>query len=250
VVGSICFVNALSIRDIEVFTDGVLTAESRGRRFLYRSSATFVPVRAGRPPCRPLPPSLFKSSGANGGLTIVGSYTKKTTEQLAQLLSSGLVSEVEAAAEVLTDTDKYNGIERIAAMIDEKLCTGSDVVLYTSRTPLLGESPAASLDIGRRISQGLAAIVRKLNCRPRYILAKGGITSHDIATGGLGTVRATVLGQIRPGIPVWRLGDETTFPGLLYIVFPGNVGEPPMLTDIVRSIRLVEPQPLTEPIRP
>jgi len=33
-----------------------------------------------------------------------------------------------------------------------------------------------------------------------------------------------VLGQILPGIPVWELGGETKFPGLPYVVFPGNVG--------------------------
>jgi len=36
--------------------------------------------------------------------------------------------------------------------------------------------------------------------------------------------RALVLGQILPGIPVWELGAETKFPGLPYVVFPGNVG--------------------------
>ncbi|MEZ4660739.1 MAG: nucleotide-binding domain containing protein [Caldilineaceae bacterium] len=37
------------------------------------------------------------------------------------------------------------------------------------------------------------------------MLAKGGITSSDVATKGLG-VKRLVLGQILPGVPVWRIG--------------------------------------------
>lgn len=37
--------------------------------------------------------------------------------------------------------------------------------------------------------------------------------------------RANVLGQIRPGIPVWQTGDESKFPQTPYVIFPGNVGE-------------------------
>jgi uncharacterized protein YgbK (DUF1537 family) len=37
--------------------------------------------------------------------------------------------------------------------------------------------------------------------------------------------RALVLGQLLPGIPAWQLGPETKFPGMPYIVFPGNVGD-------------------------
>jgi uncharacterized protein YgbK (DUF1537 family) len=32
------------------------------------------------------------------------------------------------------------------------------------------------------------------------------------------------MGQIIPGVPVWRTGDESHIPGLAYVVFPGNVG--------------------------
>ena len=32
-------------------------------------------------------------------------------------------------------------------------------------------------------------------------------------------------GQILPGIPVWRTGAESKFPGMAYVIFPGNVGD-------------------------
>ena len=37
--------------------------------------------------------------------------------------------------------------------------------------------------------------------------------------------RAIVLGQALPGVPVWKAGDESKFPDLNYIIFPGNVGD-------------------------
>ncbi len=52
--------------------------------------------------------------------------------------------------------------------------------------------------------------------------------------------RAWVLGQILPGIPVWRLGAESRFPGLPYVVFPGNVGTDESLTQAIHILRGTE----------
>ena len=71
----------------------------------------------------------------------------------------------------------------------------------------------AELEVQRGIAEGLDAV-----------LAKGGITSSDVATKGLGVKRAMVLGQLLPGVPVWRLGPESRYPSAIYVVFPGNVG--------------------------
>ncbi len=69
--------------------------------------------------------------------------------------------------------------------------------------------------------------------RPRYLLAKGGITSNDVAVKALRMKRAMVIGQVLPGIAVWESGPEARFPGLKYVVFPGNVGGPGTLADVV-----------------
>ena len=47
---------------------------------------------------------------------------------------------------------------------------------------------------------------------------------RPLAAGLLFVPLATVaLGaQALPGIPVWRLGPESRFPGLAYVVFPGQ----------------------------
>ena len=69
----------------------------------------------------------------------------------------------------------------------------------------------------------LQVLLQRLEVRPSYIIAKGGITSSDIGTKGLAVKRATVAGQIKPGIPVWTTGNESKFPGIAYVIFPGNV---------------------------
>ena len=76
-----------------------------------------------------------------------------------------------------------------------------------------------------RISEGITSIAGRLDTVPLFVLAKGGITSSDVATKALGQVRSVVMGQILPGIPVWKTGNESRYPGIPYIVFPGNVGE-------------------------
>ena len=43
-----------------------------------------------------------------------------------------------------------------------------------------------------------------------------------------------MLGQIRPGVPVWRTGPESRFPGIPYVIFPGNVGEAVSYTHLDR----------------
>lgn len=68
------------------------------------------------------------------------------------------------------------------------------------------------------------------------MVAKGGITSSDVGTKALQVKHAAVLGQIRPGIPVWRTGPESRFPGTPYIIFPGNVGEVETLKEAVEIL--------------
>src|SRR5262249_21943806 len=79
-------------------------------------------------------------------------------------------------------------------------------------------------------------VVRQaLAARPAWIIAKGGITSHDVALHGLGIRRAEVAGQLYPGlISVLRPVDGLAAAiGMPYVVFPGNVGDEQALTKVV-----------------
>ncbi len=234
--GAVCVVNTASYRDLEVLTAGLLAAEAQGRRFLYRTAASFVRVRAGLAP-RPLltAADLDLPQGA-GGLTVVGSYVPRTTAQLQPLLADPALRGIEVGVEELL-AGPEDVVRRVAAEADAALARGQDVVVYTSRRLVSGAGAHQSLQIGQQVSAGLVAVVRALRNRPRYLLAKGGITSSDLATRGLGVKRALVRGQILPGVPVWELGAESRYPGLTYIVFPGNVGGPGALAEAVRTLR-------------
>ena len=233
---AVCVVNAASYRDLEVLTLGLLAAEACGRRFLYRTAASFVRVHAGIDPRPLLRRSELDLSEGGGALIVVGSYVPRSSGQLAALLALDGVVGVEINVEALL-TNPSEEVRRTVERADHRLHSGADVVVYTSRGLVSGSDAQASLAIGRKVSEGLVAVVRALSARPRYVLAKGGITSSDVATQGLDVQRALVRGQILPGVPVWQLGPESRHPGMPYIVFPGNVGGPQALAEIVTALR-------------
>lgn len=235
-------VNSLSYADMGTFALGLLQAELEGFNFICRSAASFVKVRANISDRGLLQPhELFTahSSCARGGLIIAGSHVKKTSDQLESLRDSNLTAMVELdVAKTLGGRDALEEeLERVSSRIDAELLRGVDIAVFTSRGYVSGDSDEASIQVGRRISDALSELVRRVRTRPRFILAKGGITSSDIATDGLRVRTAVVLGQILPGVPVWRLGEETRFPGIPYIVFPGNVGSRDSLQEAVRILR-------------
>ncbi len=75
-----------------------------------------------------------------------------------------------------------------------------------------------------------------LKVEPAFVIAKGGITSSDVGVKALKVKKARVLGQIRPGIPVWQTGEESKFPGIPYVIFPGNVGDETTLKEAVEIL--------------
>jgi uncharacterized protein YgbK (DUF1537 family) len=271
-----CIVNAVSYRDLEVVVTGLLAAEAQGKRFLYRTAASFVRVRGGIAP-RPLldradlahadeahadvghadeahadeaHADVGEPGVAVGGLIIAGSHVAKTTRQVAAAAALPGVHRLEVAVPALLDAKRRDGeVARVAAAAGELLRAGQEALIVTSRQVITGAAseggtPGAtagphpgSLAIGQQVSAALVDIVRNLPVRPAWVIAKGGITSSDIATDALDVRRAWVLGQAIPGVPVWRTGPESRWPRLLYIVFPGNVGDDDALAKMIRVLR-------------
>ena len=236
--GQVCIANVACQRDLEVVVFAAMLAEARGAATIYRTGASFVATRMGLE-LRPLLTGRELSSGrSTGGLIVVGSYVPKTTEQLAHLFERSDIARVELAVDSVRDAaSATDAIVKTAQQVDDLLRAGHDAVLYTSRQLVTGDNADESLRIGQRVSAALVEIVRSLVTPPRFFIAKGGITSSDLATRALGVRRAIVRGQILPGIPVWQLGPESRFPGLNYIVFPGNVGGTGALLEAVEECR-------------
>jgi uncharacterized protein YgbK (DUF1537 family) len=183
--------------------------------------------------------SLFSSSNrSTGGLIIAGSYVQKSSAQIAAAFSLPNMLSLEVPVDDLLNEELRTAtIKRIAAAADAALQAGHDVMVFTGRQLVTGNDREHSLQIGNRVSAALVDIVQRIYERPAWMITKGGVTSSDIATKALGVRRAEVLGQAFPGVPVWRTGDDSRWPDLLFVVFPGNVGETGTLAGIVANLR-------------
>ncbi|KAF7822231.1 putative oxidoreductase ygbJ [Senna tora] len=216
-------------------------AELQGKRFLCRTAASFVSAHIGIIPKAPiLPKDLGISRERNGGLIVVGSYVPKTTKQVEELkLQHGqFLRSIEVSVEKLAlrpIEEREEEISRTAELADAYLKAHKDTLIMSSRNLITGKTASESLDINFKVSSALVEIVKRISTKPRYILAKGGITSSDLATKALGARCAKIVGQAHAGIPLWQLGPESTHPGVPYIVFPGNVGGSEALAEVVKS---------------
>lgn len=235
--GQICIINACTHRDLEIVALALLHADKGFQRYIYRTSATIIPLMAGMPSGKSYYPSKGKTPAGTGSLVIVGSYVPKTTKQLQYFLDAKTHRPIEVnVREVLGSSKTGAYAETIVAEINQLLGSGQDVVVHTSRVVEKGPDAATSLRINSTISSFLVSIVRGITVRPKYIVAKGGITSSDIATQGLAAETAVILGQIIPGVPVWRLDAGSRFPEMIYVVFPGNVGDDGALEEVCRRL--------------
>lgn len=246
--GDCCIVNAVDYGDLDVFVAGLMTVNARDkRRYVFRSAASFVRVRAGITPRELLGRSELTKVSGKGGLFVVGSYVPKTSVQLAVLRQQVGVASIKVKVDELLDDSRLPAsVAAATAAVNQALETGKDAVLFTSRGLVTGTDAGSSLDIGQRVSDSLISIVHGLGCQPRYLVAKGGVTSSDVATKGLRVRRAMVMGQVLPGVPVWQLGEESRWPGMAYIVFPGNVGDDDALAAIHNRLAVEQPTNATD----
>lgn len=236
--GGVCVVNGASDRDMEVFVQGLLTAEeATGGRFLFRAAASLIRALLGQSDRALLTPAELGIDGArnaNGALIIVGSYVPRTTRQLNHLFANTDAAGIQADAPSLLSNERRGAeIRRVARQAEDVLRSGrNNAVIFTSRALVEGRSADHSLAIGHQIGQALCEIVSAIAAKPRYIVIKGGATSGNIATNALNVRRAWSPGQAAPGVPVWLLGDETPHPGTACVIFPGNVGAEDALTEL------------------
>ena len=204
--GPVVVCNAASYDDLTTLALGVSLVEREGMSLVYRTAASFLKARAGVATRQPL----------------VG-------EELTARRGAGL----EVAA-LLDPESRDAAVRAAAARADDALRGGTSAIVATTRG-VIRPRGTDFLGAGRAIMDGLCDAVRRMEQRPAWILAKGGITSLSVARV-LGVQRARVLGQAAPGVPVWKLGPEARYPDTTYVVFPGNVGDDTTLHGIVRSL--------------
>ncbi|MEZ3157934.1 four-carbon acid sugar kinase family protein [Microbacterium sp. BWR-S6Y] len=239
-VGAPIVVDAVVEEDLVQVALGLEIVEAEGRVFVYRVGPPFLRARIGQRRRDPLATDQMSADGATrGGLIVVGSHVGLTSRQLAHLTTHrDLAAVVEIDVPRLLDAATgAHEVDQAVAAVSEALVHG-DVVLHTSRALVRTDDPDESLRISRRVSQAVVDSVHAVAERrtPRFVIAKGGITSSDVATRGLDIRRAHVKGSLFPGIvSVWEAVDGLAA-GIPYVVFAGNVGDDTSLTAAVQRL--------------
>ena len=241
-VRAVC-VDGLEDRDMLVVASGLKAAMAAQRGALHarggvvvRSAGSAVAALTGMPP-KPFLGREALSPSSGGGLVVVGSYTQKTSAQLAELRRRcGWLDAVEVdVGEVLADAE--GAVARASAAAAAALGAGRSACVFTSRR-VQQDDGSGGLVIGAKVNEALCAVAARVveRATPAFVVAKGGITSNDVAVKSLGVRRADVLGQVVAGVPAWRLGRESRLPGASYVVFPGNVGDADDLANVVETV--------------
>jgi uncharacterized protein YgbK (DUF1537 family) len=232
-------VNAFDYIDLTIFTLGLILAEQQGKNFLFRTAASFVKVRGGVSDKEFLTKDELVKHNNRGGLIIVGSHVEKTTKQLNAAMELEYLKTVELSVPKVISGEMQDEISRVSTTVENEIANGNTILVYTSRDVVKVSQKISeeNLEVSIKVSEALVNIVKSLNIAPSFIIAKGGITSSDIGTKGLGVKRALVAGQIKPGIPVWITDKNSKFSEIPYIIFPGNVGNDYTLKEIITELQ-------------
>lgn len=227
--GMVVVPDAETNEDLEMLVQGLLEAEARGRAIVVRSASPFAALRAGLHPAS-VQPEL--TSQKNRVLVVCGSHTEASSQQLARL-------EKHAGPALTIPTDRLLAeglalvVSHLADQVEQALTEQRFAILATER---LRQARHNDLSIGARVMSALTAIVTRVAQSCDAVIAKGGITSAQVATEGLAATRAYVQGQLEPGVSLWNLTLSTgrTLP---YAVIPGNIGHEQTLVHIARRFQ-------------
>lgn len=228
--------------DLRQLSLAIIAAEAQGAHFIYRVGPPFMRARIGQEVPAPLDEQAVAQAriapaDTQGGLIVVGSHVPTTTRQLEALLAEDSAQVVELDVRTVLSAEREAYLEKTSAEVTELLSQGN-VVLHTSRELVTGNTADESLAIARQVSSSLIAVVNAVahSVKPKFVIAKGGITSSDVASRGLEMTRATVIGPMQPGIiSLWQLGDGPAA-GVPYIVFAGNVGDDQSLVHVTNTL--------------
>lgn len=227
--------------DLRALALALLAAQAQGKRYVFRVGPPFTRGMIGQPVRDPLTAddvaTIRASESAHGGLIVVGSHVGLATRQLDALRTRRAPVEFEIDVATVLSGGAQAHLAEIVDSVSNALTRGN-VVVRTSRTLVTGTDGDDSLRIAREVSDAVVRVVRSVLDRtpPRFVIAKGGITSSDVAARGLEIGRAIVRGPMLPGIV--SLWEPIAGPaqGIPYIVFAGNVGDDQSLADVADTL--------------
>ena len=237
-------VDCMEENDLLLLARALQRAEDAGATFVYRVGPPFVRARIGQAPRAPLsaaearPADFAPDSDAAGGLIVVGSHVGLTGRQVDALRAATATPEVVLDVPTVLDPARRDAHVLAVAERAAGALRSGNVVVRRGGAFVAGRDAEESLDFARRVSAAVVEVVQRIvaaRC-PRFVIAKGGITSSDVAGRGLGINRALVRGPMLPGIvSLWEPQDGPAA-GVPYIVFAGNVGDDDSLARVVATL--------------
>jgi uncharacterized protein YgbK (DUF1537 family) len=226
--GSVVLPDALTDDDIREIARAIAVTRRAGRSVVVRSASPLAAALAGVESDGLLPRPLIPAPVPT--LLACGSHTAGATAQLDAVAAVHGPAIVIPTAEAFADPTAAGlaAAERARTRLAE---TGLAVV----STERHRRPEHNTLHHGELVMQALTVAVRDLMPDVEAVVAKGGITSAELARTGVGATRAEVRGQVIPGVSVWDLVSAEGEPRL-YIVVPGNVGDASALTDVLAAL--------------
>ncbi|MGV2982567.1 four-carbon acid sugar kinase family protein [Microbacterium sp. AGC85] len=234
--GSVVVVDVVEETDMRVVA--LALHRMRDRDVLLRVGPPYVRAHIGQEIAEPVVAEDIPFAYDRGGLVVVGSHVPLTTEQLEELRRQRPDTvTIELDVRQLIDERRDAHLDAQADAAAQALANGT-VIVHTTRELVTGADGDESLDIARKVSSGVVDLVRRVLALapPRFVIAKGGITSSDVASEALEIRRATVLGPMLPGIVSLWQPETGPAVGIPYIVFAGNVGDTDSLARVVSTL--------------
>ena len=170
----------------------------------------------------------------------MGSHVSKTTKQLEMLHQASGIEFIEMNQHLVVDEEKFEAEkQRVNEEVQRVLTSGKTAAVYTRRDrfDLNNGNKEDELKMAVKISDAVTGVVCYVKVKTPVIISKGGLTNTGVGGNAVEVKKALVLGQILPGIPVWKTGDESKFPGTSYVIFPGNVGDDDALLRAVEKMQ-------------
>lgn len=231
--GSVVLPDAVSDDDIREIAAAVDRVTAGGRAVVVRSASPLAAELAGVASRGLLPRPLApkgESDAPRRVLLACGSHTAGATAQLDEVAARWGAPAVIDTGTALVDPA---GAGRRAAAEAREALAGRPLAFVTSERRR--SASHNTLEHGERVMAALTTAVELLLPEVDVVVAKGGITSAEVARTGIGARSALVLGQVLPGVSVWRMGARDGRE-VLYVVVPGNVGGPGTLTEVLDAV--------------
>jgi uncharacterized protein YgbK (DUF1537 family) len=230
--GTVVAPDAETDADLERISAALSAARAAGKQVVLRCAAPLAALRADRRAGDLLASPVVRRPGAT--LVVCGSHTQASTLQLKELARA-----LKVPVRIVSTGPALADPARVGAFYADVLAADLDrngVAIVASERDRQAEHD--SFEHGARVMRALCAAISPLRGRFTAMIAKGGITSADVARHGLGVRSGHVRGPVLTGVSVW---DLTAAGGadITYAVVPGNVGEPRTLVRVAEAFGLL-----------